>query len=254
MNKSLSTAPVIEIYNLSFTYGCHPVLENISLQIMPGEVVGVTGPNGCGKTTLLKLITGQLPVHQGAIKVLGQDVSARGWRRETSYVPQRATHFNQDFPATVLEVVMSGITGRRGIFHRFRPQDAKGAREALELMELSGLANHPVKSLSGGQQQRVFIARALVGQSKLLILDEPTVGMDAASVQNFYSAIKKINSRQNITLVLVSHDLQGLMDVINRQVCLNLHLCSCCSQGMEDEGRRPGECQSLNPLYLQGRV
>lgn len=246
--------PAIEIKNLSFTYGCHPVLKDVSLAIGPGEAVGITGPNGAGKTTLIRLLVGQLQPQSGEIRIFGTPASSGGWRRRVSYVPQGATHFNQGFPATVMEVVLSGRTGRRGLLRGFGPGDFGAAEEALLTMEMHQLKNKPVSSLSGGQQQRAFIARALATDPELLIMDEPTVGVDPAASQKLYSILKRINREKKITLVIVSHDQEGIAGLITRQVCLNLHLCTCNSWGISPGSVPAGNCSGIFSVPAGGRV
>lgn len=245
--------PAIEIKNLSFTYGCHPVLKDVSLTITAGEAVGVTGPNGAGKTTLIRLMVGQMQPQSGGISIFGSPVSGAGWRQRVSYVPQKATHFNQGFPATVMEVVLSGRTGRRGLFRGFGPGDYCAAADALKVMEMYSLKDMPVWSLSGGQQQRAFIARALGAEPDLMIMDEPTVGVDPATSQKLYSILKEINREKKMTLIVVSHDQEGIAGLITRQVCLNLHLCTCNSWGLSPRGVPGGNCAGLFPAPLNGR-
>ena len=246
--ENKTPSPVIEISNLSFTYGCHPVLKDVSLTIMPGEAVGITGPNGAGKTTLIKLILGQLQPQSGRVGIFGFAATDNGWRRWLSYVPQRATHFNQGFPATVLEVVLSGRASRRGLFRGYGPEDHAAVTAALENMEIEHLRKVPVSSLSGGQQQRVFIARALAAGPDLLIMDEPTVGLDRSANLKFYSILKRINRDTKLTMILVSHDQEGISGLITRQVCLNLHLCTCNSWEAAPGGLPAVNCAGLLSL------
>lgn len=250
----METFPAVEIGKLSFTYGCHPVLKDVSLTIMAGEAVGITGPNGSGKTTLLKLMLGHLQPQSGHIRVFGDDVCGARWRRRVSYVPQKATYFNQGFPATVTEVVLSGRTGRRGLFRGFDPGDYRAVENALKTMEIYPLKNNPVSSLSGGQQQRAFIARALAAEPDLLVMDEPTVGVDQATSHKLYSILKKINRDKNLTLVIVSHDMEGIAGLITRQVCLNLHLCTCNSWKTSPGSVPAGSCAGILSLQPGGRV
>jgi len=218
---------VVELKNVSFTYGCHPVLENIHLEIKAGEAVGFTGPNGSGKTTLLKLILGQLKPRSGTVKLFGVDAHRFKERYRIGYVAQRAAHFNTGFPATVREVVASGRVARRGLFRPLTGRDYALVDRILEKVGLFELANQPLGILSGGQQQRVFIARALVAQPEILILDEPTVGIDQAAQVSFYKLLRDLNQDGNITLLIVSHELEGLSAVITRQVCLDNRICTC---------------------------
>lgn len=252
--NSMNTYPVVEINKLYFTYGCHPVLEDVSLNIMAGEAVGITGPNGAGKTTLINLLVGRLPIQEGKISIYGSDVSSVGWRGRVGYVPQRAAYFNQAFPATVMEVVLSGRTGRKGLFRSFGSADVRAAENALEIMELSSYRNHPITRMSGGQQQRAFIARALAAEPELLIMDEPTVGVDQATKQKLYSILKKLNREKDITLVVVSHDIEGIAGFCTRQVCLNLHLCTCNSWSVFPGGSPAEGCGGLFPAYSNSQL
>ncbi len=245
---------MIEIRNLSFTYGCHPVLKDVSLAVSTGEAVGITGPNGAGKTTLLRLMVGQLQPQSGEVRIFGLPVSGGGWRRRVSYVPQGATRFNQGFPATVREVVLSGRTGRKGLLKGFGPGDYRAAEDALRTLEMWDLSDKPVSSLSGGQQQRVFIARALAAGPDLLIMDEPTVGMDPAASRKLYAILKEINRDKNLTLVMVSHDQEGTAGLVTRQVCLNMHLCTCNSWGISPGSVPSDNCSGLFPVQLNARV
>ncbi|MHB8156519.1 MAG: metal ABC transporter ATP-binding protein [Desulfocucumaceae bacterium] len=252
--NNMSNAPAVEINNLSFTYGCHPVLEGVSLTIMPGEAVGITGPNGAGKTTLMNLLVGQLPLQKGEIKFYGHGVATGRWRKRVGYVPQRASNFNQAFPATVIEVVLSGRTSRRGLFRGFNAGDYKAAVGALEIMGLDSLKDNPIAGLSGGQQQRAFIARALAADPEILIMDEPTVGVDLAAKQKLYSILKELNREQKMTMIIVSHDIEGIAGFCTRQVCLNLHLCTCNSWDITPGGIPADNCSGLFPVYSNGRV
>lgn len=238
---------VIEIENVSFTYGCHPVLEDVDLSISRGEAVGVTGPNGAGKTTLLKLIMGQLKPQRGRVMLLGREADKFRERSRIAYIPQKATFINPSFPASVLEVVVSGLVAGKGLFRLFNSGDYRAAEEALDMVGLGGLGRRPVSSLSGGQQQRVFIARALAGRPEILIMDEPTVGIDSASRQEINNLLKMLNRVNNVTLLIVSHDNEWLSDVINRKICLNMHVCSC--QQRNNFALAPDSCLGFKPSY-----
>lgn len=243
----MNTFPVIEISNLSFTYGCHPVLKDISLTVTAGEVVWITGPNGAGKTTLLKLLVGQLQPREGKIRIFGSDAATAGWRRRVAYVPQKAAFFNPSFPATVMEVVLSGRASHRGLFRSYGQSDCAAAGNALEAVELSHFKDSLISTLSGGQQQRAFIARALAAGPDLLIMDEPTVGMDTASGRRLYSILKKLNTEKDLTLLIVSHDTDGPSGISTRQVCLNLQLCTCNSWETVPGRSTARECGRLFP-------
>ena len=218
---------VVELQNVFFTYGCHPVLNDINLTIKTGELVGIVGPNGSGKSTLLKLIMGQLKPNSGHVTIFGTDPCKLKEKYKIGYVPQKANHFNNQFPATVREVVTSGRAARRGLFRPFTGSDYQEVERVLELVGLMDISNQLVGMLSGGQQQRVFIARALVSEPEILIFDEPTVGVDAAAQSLFYRLLQDLNQKRNMTMLMVSHELEGLSSIITRQVCLDRHICSC---------------------------
>ncbi len=221
---------VVEVENVSFTYGCHPVFNNISLTVKQGESVGLTGPNGAGKTTLLKLITGQLRPQKGKISLLGHMAGCRKTRSFFSYLSQRATHFNPSFPASVREVVLSGLTASKGLFRLYSRTDRKRVEECLKMVGLKDKAREPIWSLSGGQQQRIFMARALMNRPQLVILDEPTVGLDIVSKEDLKNLLSELNQKNGVTFLIVSHEQDWLNQVINRKICLHKHLCSCCDQ------------------------
>lgn len=236
----MSKQPLITLEKVNFTYGCHPVLSDVSLTIESGDAVGVVGPNGSGKTTLLKLILGQLRPNAGSVKLFGVEAARFKEKYKIGYVSQRAAHFNTQFPATVREVVSSGRVAKRGLFRPLVRGDYRLVDEALEMVGLSELAQQPVGILSGGQQQRVFIARALAAEPEVLILDEPTVGVDQATLSALYQLLRRLNQITGITLLMVSHELEGLSSIINRQVCLDRHVCTC-------------QCHALDVLQpLQG--
>lgn len=219
--------PVIELKNVGFTYGCHPILHDIDLTIRTGEAVGLVGPNGSGKTTLLKIILGQLKPQTGTVQIFGQDVSKFKEKYKIGYVSQRAVHFNPQFPATVREVVASGRVAKRGLFRPLTRADYSQVERALDLVGIRELGQQQVGTLSGGQQQRVFIARSLVAEPSILILDEPTVGIDQAAQASLYKLLRSLNQREQMTLLIVSHEMEGLSSVITRQVCLDRYICTC---------------------------
>jgi zinc transport system ATP-binding protein len=224
--------PIIEIEDVSFGYVCHNVLENISLTINYGDSVAIIGPNGAGKSTLLKLILGRLRPTSGQIKLFGDANHNNKVMQRIGYVPQRATAFNQGFPTTVFEAVVAGKIASRGLFKPLNKNDYAQAEEALKLVGLSTLRNRMLSDLSGGQQQRVFIARALVSNPELLILDEPTVGIDVQAQSTIVQLLKEFNIHHGLTLLIVSHELEVISKIVNRQVCLDKKICHCsCHSG-----------------------
>lgn len=212
------TKNIIEIENLSYSYpssssSSEAAVDNISFNIHQGDYLGLIGPNGGGKTTLIKLILGLLSPTAGQIKLFGQTKEYFTDWSKIGYVAQKATLIDPLFPVSVYEVVsMGGI--KNGIFGQSKPNSHLAVETALQAVGMVDLQNRLIGDLSGGQQQRVFIARALVSSPKLIILDEPTSGVDSDSQLKFYHLLKKLNHDMGITLVLVSHDI----DVVTREV------------------------------------
>ncbi|AZB43646.1 metal ABC transporter ATP-binding protein [Bacillus sp. FJAT-42376] len=215
------THPVIEISHLSYTYDRNKVLDDINLTVVEGAFIGLVGPNGSGKTTLLKCLLGLLKPQKGSIRLFGEEMRKfKNWH-EIGFVSQKANSFNTGFPASVFEVVASGLTSKLGLFRYMNAADRQKVSEAIDAVGLKEFSKRNIGELSGGQQQRTFIARALVSNPRLLILDEPTVGVDSASVQNFYSMLKDLNKRLGITLILVTHDVGTISDKVTQVACLN---------------------------------
>lgn len=213
--------PVVEVVGVSYGYGAETVLQDVSLTVERGEFLGLVGPNGSGKTTLLRLMLNLMPLRSGQVRLFGQPLSQfRSWFR-VGYVPQKAASFNTGFPATVREVVLTGRTARLGLFRRIGRADRQAAERAMELVGIGALANRPIGQLSGGQQQRAFIARALASEPELLILDEPTVGVDPAAQEQFYALLRRLRQEMNISIVLVSHDIGVVTNEVTRLACLN---------------------------------
>ncbi|HWI52516.1 MAG TPA: metal ABC transporter ATP-binding protein [Symbiobacteriaceae bacterium] len=218
-------SPLVQLTDLSFGYGGDLVLEGVGLAVNRGDYLGLIGPNGSGKTTLLKLILGTLPSpRKGEIRLFGTPAAQFGERWKIGYVAQKAASFNSGFPATVEEVVMTGLAARRGLWRLFTGADRAAAREALDKVGMGGFRERLIGRLSGGQQQRVFIARALVSQPELLILDEPTVGVDVQAESQFYQLIRELRAKLGLTVVLVSHDIGAVAHEVTSLACLNRRL------------------------------
>ncbi len=216
--------PLISIRNVSFAYDGELVLEDVSLDINQGDFLAILGPNGSGKSTLLRLILGLLKPQKGHIYLFGQDQSRfKEWWR-LGYVPQRATyHVDPVFPISVKEVVQMGRLARKRFPRFFNKQDEEAVIFALKKVEMLGYLHRKISQLSGGQQQRVFIARAIVCEPEVLLLDEPTTGIDAASQERFYDMLLEFN-KTGLTIVIVTHDI-GIVNKHVRQVaCLNRKL------------------------------
>jgi zinc transport system ATP-binding protein len=215
---------VLKIENLSFRYEKENVLEDINLSVPKGSFLGLVGPNGSGKSTLLKCILGLLKPQTGTIYLFGTPISEfKDWHR-IGFVSQKANSFNTGFPATVYEVVASGLTSKLGMFRFLSKKHRQAVIDAIEAVGMKPFINRNIGELSGGQQQRVFIARAIVSHPDLLILDEPTVGVDVHHVQNFYNMLDELNRHLGITLLLVTHDIGTITEKVTHVACLNKHL------------------------------
>lgn len=212
---------LIEIKNVSFQYEYTQVLKNISLRVEEGDFLALIGQNGSGKSTLLKLILGLLKPMSGEIQLFGENANQFKHREWIGYVSQKSNAFNSGFPATVEEVVKSGLTQKVGLFKRMPKDSEYLVMAALKDVGMEQYAKRNIGQLSGGQQQRVFIARALVADPKLLILDEPTVGIDRENVQAFYDMLAHLNTHHNMTLILVTHDVDTVSDRVSHVACLN---------------------------------
>jgi zinc transport system ATP-binding protein len=217
----LSTPYDIELQQVSFQYDRTAVLKNISLQVKQGDFLAILGPNGSGKSTLLKIILGLLQPSTGSVRLFGKEAKEFKQREWIGYVSQKSNSFNTGFPATVFEVVASGLTKKIGLFKKLPKDRDVLVKEALALVGMEMYSTNSIGELSGGQQQRVFIARALVSHPKCLILDEPTVGIDHQHVQSFYDMLSRLNRERNITLILVTHDVDTVSNRISHIACLN---------------------------------
>jgi len=212
---------ILSVKNLSFSYGAAEVLRDVSFDVFKGDYIGLAGPNGAGKTTLIKTILGLTDKYTGAAELFGRDMrSFDSWYR-IGYLPQRVNAFNPLFPATVKEVVGLGLLSRKSFPRRFTAADEEKIRRTLELMDISDLGDKLVGELSGGQQQRVFLARALVPDPELLILDEPSTALDPVSREGFYDIIKELNVEKGITSILITHDTAQIGRYANKLLYLD---------------------------------
>lgn len=197
----------IELNHVTFSYDQQPVLRDVSLQIEEGEFVAVLGSNGKGKSTLVKIMLGLLAPQAGSVHVLDHDARQSFPHERVAYVPQKATAFNNAFPATVREVVQSGFYHERKRLCPLTEAQRVQMRQTIDTVGLSGLEKRLIGHLSGGQQQRVFLARALVSKAALFFLDEPTSGIDAPSAASFCCLLADQNKTRGVTIVMITHDL-----------------------------------------------
>ena len=218
-NNNINMQKTIEIKNLWFSYGSEIILEDISASFEENSLIGIIGPNGAGKTTLMRLILGTLLPTKGEISVLGKAPLQSG--DSIGYVPQHSS-YDLSFPITVLEVVLMGLLGKNKVFKRFSHTDIQNSLEMLKKVEMQQHQDKPISSLSGGQWQRTLMARALVGNPKLLILDEPLTGVDICLEFEFYELLKQL--KENMTVMLVSHDVGVISRHVDKIACLNKKL------------------------------
>lgn len=207
---------VVSIEKLDFAYDGRAVLTGVNLTIREREFVSIVGPNGGGKSTLLKLILGLLHPQQGSVKVFGE--APEKARPRIGYLAQHA-HHDPQFPTTCIEVVLMGRLGKRVSLGPFKKNDKQKAQEALSSVGLSDLGGRSFSAISGGQRQRVLIARALAAEPELLLLDEPTSHVDVAAVDEFYELLEKLNEK--LTIAIVSHDVGFVSKRIKSVVCVN---------------------------------
>ena len=200
------------------------VLSGITLAFLPGAKIGVIGPNGSGKTTLIKIMLGLLEPTRGEVSLFGTPIREfRGWER-VGYVPQKATHFDPYFPASVQEVVGMGLV-KIGNRRRLLSGERRArVLAALESVGMEDMGDRPIGELSGGQQQRVFIARALVSSPEILVLDEPTAGVDAEAQNTFYGMLDRLNREEGLTVVFSTHNVGVVTKHVNKVACINQRL------------------------------
>jgi len=203
---------VVEINNLTVQYPDVKALDDVSFTVNQGDFLGIIGPNGAGKSTLFASMLGLHTKYKGTIKFFDKDIKkSKNYLKELGYVPQKPI-FEKSFPVTVSDVVRMGLR---------KESDENKIDEILQQLWIHELRNRRIGELSGGQQQRVFIAKALVNNPKILILDEPVTGIDQQSIELFYSILRELNSKQKITIIWSSHDLDAVNKLANHVACLN---------------------------------
>ena len=203
---------IVEIKNLTVQYPDVKALDDVSFTVNQGDFLGIIGPNGAGKSTLFDVMLNLNTKYQGALKFFGEDIKkSKKYLKEIGYVPQKPI-FEKNFPATVNDVVRMGLR---------KESDENKIDKILQQLWIHELSNRRIGELSGGQLQRVFIAKALVNSPKILILDEPVTGIDQQSIELFYSILRELNSKQKITIIWSSHDLDAVNKLANHVACLN---------------------------------
>ncbi len=204
---------IIQLSDVSFAYGDEMVLEHVTIPVHRGDYLAIVGPNGGGKSTLLRVLLGLETPRSGSVSLFGQDIKKfKGWKK-IGYVSQLATHIDVNFPMTVQEVVLMGRFPRLGLLQLPGKKDHEAVENALKEVGMWEYRDRRIGDLSGGQKQRVFIARCLAGEPEVIILDEPTVGVDVKTQKQFYALLQKLNTTMNLTLILVTHEL----DVVDHE-------------------------------------
>lgn len=210
--------PAIEVTDLTVAYGDKPVLWDMDFAVPRGVLLAIVGPNGAGKTTLLRSVLGLMKPAAGSIKVFGKNYATQ--KHSVAYVPQRGT-VDWDFPTTVLDVVMMGRYGHLGWVKRPGTKEEELAYQALEKVGMRDFADRQISQLSGGQQQRVFLARALIQDAQLYLMDEPFVGVDASTEKAIVAILKELR-KSGKTVVVVHHDIQTLKEYFDWALLVNV--------------------------------
>jgi zinc transport system ATP-binding protein len=209
---------IVEARDLWVAYGPVPALTDVGFSISEGDYIGLVGPNGSGKSTLIKCVLGLMKPSRGAVSLFGEEASAMKQRERIGYLPQRIDFFNPRFPSTVTEIISQGmIAGRRA----GKDSSRERIERVLELLDITVIRNRLIGDLSGGQQQRTLIARALVNDPDLLILDEPASALDPETRDNFFSLLSDLNGKRRATIILVTHDIGGIGEYASKLMYLD---------------------------------
>jgi len=235
--------PIFDVKNLSFSVRGVDILKNISIEIFNGEYIAIIGPNGGGKTTLIRMLLGLEKPTTGEVKLFGKDIKEfKAWDK-IGFVPQRASHVDQNFPATVEDIVKMGRVAKSKLFSRDSKEDISAVKESMIKMDILDLKDKMVGTLSGGQRQRVMIARALASSPEILILDEPNTGVDMVSQQRFYKLLAELNEEDNITIVFITHDVGVIADDIGKLFTINQKATVC------NDPKKVLSCEDMSELY-----
>ncbi len=221
MTHLSSLWPVISFTNVAFAYDGREVLKDVTFTIAQNSYVGIVGPNGGGKTTVLKLMVGILQPTAGEITIMGKPAEPSVIRSSVGYVPQRLSQREAAFPATVEEIVRSGRTAKLGLFRRYGKDDARAVEAAIDTAGIKDYRKARISDLSGGQSQKVYIARALAAEPEILLLDEPSTGVDLPSRDQFDAFLSHLHKDMSMTIVVVSHDIEALSKGVESMLCVN---------------------------------
>jgi zinc transport system ATP-binding protein len=213
--------PIVELHDVSVSYANGVLaLDGITVDINEKDLIALIGPNGAGKSTLLKVILGLVRPTSGSVKLFGSEELMKNLKY-VGYVPQSAQARDSNLPFSVFETVILGRTPHAGLFHGMGAKDRQKVEEVLKLFGIFELKDRRIGQLSGGQSQRVFLAKAMAAEPKLLLLDEPTSGVDTTSKREFYNILERLNKEKGITIILSSHDISVITKIANRVLCIN---------------------------------
>jgi len=234
---------VFEVQGLDYSVNGQQILDHLSMTVHKGEYCAIIGPNGGGKTTLIRLLLGLEQADKGEIRLFGVDHKKFKAYDKIGYVPQRVMQIDTSFPATVFEVVKMGRIAKRGLFSREKPEDRAAVEDAMHKMDVQHLREKRIGELSGGQRQRVMIARALASKPEVLILDEPNTGVDQHSQQRFYALLRELNREDRLTIIFITHDVGVIADDIGRLFTINQTLLTC------NNPKEALSCSEMSKLY-----
>ena len=216
---------IISVRDLGFDYGDGWVFHKLNLDVPEGDFVAVIGANGAGKSTLMKMLAHALPPTMGNIFYYGIPIEKFDQWEKIGYVAQNPAKMQRDFPISVREVIALGLIQKNKLWQRFGSEEDEKIEKVLETFQLKDLEHRKIGELSGGQQQRVFLARAMVKEPKILLLDEPATGIDAASKIALYDMLQEINLEQNVTIIMISHDLELAAGAAKSALCISHGIC-----------------------------
>jgi zinc transport system ATP-binding protein len=215
---------IVEARDVSVEYNGNTVIDHVSLDVMKGDVLGIVGPNGGGKTTLLNAILGNVKLSSGTVKLFGVDHNKFKDYQRIGFVAQHSIQFDPLFPATVEEIVALGCLSRKKIGRRLNKADREAVDRAMEATGILSIRKRKISELSGGQKQRIFVAKALVRDPELLIFDEATSGLDVSIQDRFVNLLKSLRKERGVTIITVSHDLSSVMCQANKLAVVNRKL------------------------------
>jgi zinc transport system ATP-binding protein len=212
---------VIEVERLRVVRSGEAVIRDATFSLKRGDYVGIVGPNGGGKTSLLLAMLGILPKRAGTIRLFGEEIATFAAWEKIAYVSQDAINFDAHFPLTVRELVSLGRLGKGTIGRRLKKEDWRAVDDAMRFMGIADIAHRRIGNISGGQKQRVFVAKALVRNPEILVLDEPVTGVDAETQERFYKKLSDLNVERGTTILVVSHDLAAVFCRMSKVLCVN---------------------------------